>query len=96
MKQTNKTRPIALACPAFQPGDPRWPLGRTCFNNMQTHLEGTLDWYRQKALTDPDIAALVGLIDRLQVQFTKALEAMVERQAKLMEIEKILGRKDGK
>ena len=45
-------------------------------------LPGTLDWYREKGKTDEDIAALVGLIDRMQVQLVKALERVVELQPK--------------
>jgi hypothetical protein len=38
--------------------------------------DGTLNYYRHLAETDPNIADLVGLIEKLQDQLTKALEAI--------------------
>jgi hypothetical protein len=45
---------------------------------MNTHdpLPGTLDWYREKGKTDEYIAALVAMIERLELQLTKALEVV--------------------
>jgi len=40
--------------------------------------EGTLDYYREKAKTDPDIAALVALIERLQQQLVNGLILMTK------------------
>lgn len=37
----------------------------------------TLDHYRELAKANPDIAALVAMIDRLKDQLTKALEASI-------------------
>lgn len=42
-------------------------------------LPGTLDWYRQRGESNPDIAALVAMVDRLQEQLTKALEGLVRK-----------------
>lgn len=36
-------------------------------------IPGTLPWYREKAKTNPDIAALVAMIDRLQGHLTAKL-----------------------
>jgi hypothetical protein len=45
---------------------------------MHTHdpLPGTIDWYRQKGKTDEYIAALVAMIERLELHLTKALEVV--------------------
>lgn len=39
---------------------------------------GTLDHYREKGKSDPDITALVAMIDRIQAQLTTALEAVAK------------------
>lgn len=40
-------------------------------------VEQSLDYYRQLAETDPDIAMLVEMIDRLQDELTVALTAAI-------------------
>ena len=42
-----------------------------------TPLEGTLDYYRQLAETNPDVAVLVAMIDRLTDELTSALTAAI-------------------
>jgi len=41
--------------------------------------KGSLDEYREKGKTNYDIAALVAMIDGLQIELTKTLEAMVKK-----------------
>ena len=41
-------------------------------------MKGTLDDYRRIGETNPDIAALVAMIDKLNAQLRKALEAVAE------------------
>lgn len=53
-------------------------------------LEGTLDYYRELAKTNPDIAALVGLIDRQGKQLVRALEELGVQNSKRMAAAKIL------
>lgn len=40
--------------------------------------EKTLDYYRNLAESDPDIAVLVALIDRLQDELTSAITAAIK------------------
>lgn len=49
-----------------------------------------MDNYREMAKTNPDIAALVGMIDRQGQQLVKALEALAGEHAKRMAAAKIL------
>lgn len=49
-----------------------------------------MDNYREMAKTNPDIAALVGMIDRQGQQLVKALEALAGKHAKRMAAAKIL------
>lgn len=41
----------------------------------EKQAKGSLDEYREKGKTNQDIADLVAMIDRLQIELTKALEA---------------------
>lgn len=59
-------------------------------NAPKPPLVGTMDNYREMAKTNPDIAALVGMIDRKGQQLVKALEALAGEHAKRMAAAKIL------
>ncbi len=52
--------------------------------------EGTLDWYRERGKTHPDIAALVAMVDRQGLQLVKALEALAQQHIIRMAAAKIL------
>lgn len=68
-------------------------LGRGIFDLMKTPekpLVGSLDYYRKMAETNPDIANLVGLIDRQGRALVNALEALAQQHAKRMAAAKIL------
>lgn len=68
-------------------------LGRGIFDSMkkpETPIAGTLDYYRKMAESNPDIAALVEMLDRQRNQLVNALEALCELQAKRMAAAKIL------
>jgi hypothetical protein len=59
-------------------------------NSTETPLVGSMDHYRKMAETNPDIAALVGVIDRQGSQLVKALELLALEQSKRMAAAKIL------
>jgi hypothetical protein len=40
-------------------------------------LDGTLDWYREKAKSDPHIAILVKMIDRQNALLVSSLDVIV-------------------
>lgn len=42
------------------------------------HMDQSLDYYRQLAETNPDIAVLVAMIDRLTDELTSALAAAIK------------------
>jgi len=75
------------------PGASKGWLEAGVFDPMKTPeppLVGSMDHYREMARTNPDIAALVGVIDRQGQQLVKALEALVAEQTKRMAAAKIL------
>jgi hypothetical protein len=51
---------------------------------------GSLDYYREMGRIDPDIAALVGLIDTQRDQLVKNLEHLVAERNKMDAATKIL------
>ena len=56
---------------------------------METPLEGTLDWYRQLAKTDPHIAALMGTIDKTREQMLMCMNRCLELSAAMDKIRSI-------
>ena len=77
--QTTQISPPLTRLPRSIPGASKGGLETGVFDSMdrpETPLAGTLDHYREMAKSNPDIAALVGMIDRLAGQLVKALEAI--------------------
>ena len=91
--KTTQISPSPTRPPCIIPGASKGGLEAGVFDIMktpETPLVGTLDYYRKLAETNPDIAALVGLIDRQGLQLVKALEALALEHAKRMAAAKIL------
>lgn len=62
----------------------------TPMNTPEMPPVGSMEYYREMAKTNPDIAALVGMIDKQRNQLVKALEALSEQHAKRMAAVKML------
>lgn len=80
----HQTASIPLHPPVIV-GSSTGELGSMLFDGMKTSetpLEGTLDWYREKGKTDPDIAALVAMVERTTKLLVTALEAVAEERRK--------------
>lgn len=90
----NQTASDSTHPPADHAGASTGGLSRGLFDSpMKTPeppLVGSMDYYRALAKTNPDIAALVGMIDKQGIQLAKALEALASEHSKRMAAAKIL------
>jgi len=75
-QQEGKQPSPRLARPALLPGAYLVGWGEGFFITLMQN-DGTLDYYRHLAETNPDIAVLIDMIDRLQAQLVIALTAAI-------------------
>ena len=95
MKTTESNNPAPSGAPRGGYHGPGQALGAPegvsiPMKTPEPPLVGSMDYYREMAKTNPDIAVLVGMIDRQGMQLVKALDALAGEHAKRIAAAKIL------
>lgn len=80
--KTDQTASNRLHPPAHA-GTATGGVGSGLFDEMTAPpTPGTLEWYRERGKTNPDIAALVVMIDRQSSVIANALQALADERRK--------------